>query len=136
MHAQLTAELARRLAADSSLSYQDYEVLATLTDSPEVRLRPFELAEVLGWEKSRLSHHLRRMADRGLVTKVPCSDDRRGAFVVVTARGRRAIEGAAPGHVDAVRELFVDRLTPDQLEAMSQAAAAVLVGRDDPATPR
>ena len=68
-------------------------------------MRLFELAEVLGWEKSRLSHHVGRMADRGLVKNERCDSDRRGAFVVVTDRGRQEIEAAAPGHVTAVRRL-------------------------------
>ena len=65
MQMRLEGELARQLAADSGLSYPDYLVLVALTDRADGRLRPFELAGVLGWEKSRLSHHLSRMADRG-----------------------------------------------------------------------
>jgi len=126
LHAQLTAELARRLTSESRLSYPDYEVLVVLTDQPDARLRVFELAEALGWEKSRASHHVARMAERGLVKKVPCPTDRRGAFVAVTARGRRYIEAAAPGHVAAVRELFVDRLSPAQLDVIARVAENVL----------
>lgn len=132
MQMRLAAELARRLAADSGLSYQDYLVLVALTDRPEGRLRPFELARDLGWEKSRLSHHLVRMAERGLVTKEECDEDRRGAFVVLTSHGREEIIGAAPGHVDAVRRLFVDRLTPGQLDTIASAAETVLAGLDEP----
>jgi DNA-binding MarR family transcriptional regulator len=131
MQLRLTGELARRLAAGSGLSYQDYVVLVALTDRPDGRLRLFELAQVLGWEKSRLSHHVARMGQRGLVTKEPCDTDRRGAIVVVTQQGRREIESAAPGHVAAVRELFVDRLTPEQLDAVADAAEAVLSGLVD-----
>jgi DNA-binding MarR family transcriptional regulator len=127
MHAEVTAELDRRLAAESGLSYQDYEVLVALTDQPDGRLRLFELADGLGWEKSRLSHHVVRMTARGLLEKIPCDTDRRGAFVAVTSDGRRAITAAAPGHVEAVRELFVDRLTQRQLDALADAAAAVMV---------
>ena len=126
MHAQLTAELARRLTSESPLSYQDYEVLVALTDRQDSRLRVFQLAQVLGWEKSRASHHIARMTGRGLVKKVPCPTDGRGSFVAATARGRRQIEAAAPGHVAAVRELFVDRLTPAQLDAIADAAEDVL----------
>jgi DNA-binding MarR family transcriptional regulator len=126
MHAQVIAELSRRLAAESSLSFQDYEVLVALTDRPDAQLRPFELAEALGWEKSRLSHHVARMTERGLVEKVACDSDRRGSYVAVTTAGRRAIEAAAPGHVAAVRELFIDRLRPDQLDAIAAAAEDVL----------
>jgi DNA-binding MarR family transcriptional regulator len=128
MHAHLTAELSRRLAAKSTLSSQDYAVLAALTDQPEGRLRPHELTDLLEWEKSRLSHHIARMTARGLVKKVACGTDRRGAFVVISARGRRAIESAAPEHVADVRELFVERLTPSQLDALAQIAEQVLSG--------
>lgn len=132
MQMRLAAELARRLAADSGLSYQDYLVLVALTDRPDGRLRPFELARELGWEKSRLSHHLVRMAERGLITKEECEEDRRGAFVVVTGHGKEEITGAAPGHVDAVRQLFVDQLTPGQLDTIASAAETVLAGLDEP----
>lgn len=133
MQLRLEGELARQLAADSGLSYPDYVVLVALTDRPDGRLRLFELAAVLGWEKSRASHHVGRMVERGLVTKERCDEDRRGFYVVLTARGRREIEAAAPGHVSAVRRLFVDRLTRRQLDAIADAAEAVLAALDQPA---
>ena len=126
MQLRIEGALARQLAAESGLSYSDYLVLVGLTASPGGRMRLFELARELGWEKSRVSHHITRMADRGLVKKEPCDADRRGAYVVVTARGRREIEAAAPGHVATVRRLFVDRLTRPQLAAIAEAAEEVL----------
>lgn len=132
MQMRLEGELARQLAADSGLSYPDYLVLVALTDRPDGRMRQFEAADVLGWEKSRLSHQVGRMAGRGLVKKEPCDLDRRGAYVVITKRGRRAIEAAAPGHVAAVRHLVVDRLTPAQLDAIGEAADLVLAALDEP----
>jgi DNA-binding MarR family transcriptional regulator len=89
-------------------------------------MRAFELGALLGWEKSRLSHHVQRMAERGLVKKEKCGSDRRGSFVSVTAAGRKEIEAAAPGHVNAVRKLFVDHLTGEQLDAIAEAAETVL----------
>jgi len=132
MQMRLEGALARQLAADSGLSYPDYLVLVALTDRTDGRMRLFELADVLGWEKSRASHHVGRMVDRGLVKKQTCASDRRGFFVAVTARGRREIEAAAPGHVAAVRRLFVDRLTAEQLDALRDAAEAVLAAFDEP----
>ena len=132
MQAQLNARLARELALDSDLSYQDYAVLVVLTDRPDGRLRAFELGRELGWEKSRVSHHVSRMVARGLVTRRRCPSDQRGAFVVVSEAGRRAIEAAAPGHVAAVRRYVVDRLTPDQLDALRSIADAVLAALADP----
>lgn len=71
------------------------------------------------------------MADRGLVTKERCGSDRRGAFVLVTDRGRKAIEAAAPGHAAAVRRLVIDRLTPRQLDTIGAAARTVLAALTD-----
>jgi DNA-binding MarR family transcriptional regulator len=131
MQMRLEGALARQLAADSGLSYPDYVVLVALTDRPDGRMRLFELAAALGWEKSRLSHHVARMTGRGLVEKEPCDDDRRGAYVKVTTRGRKDLEAAAPGHVDAVRRMFIDKLTASQLAALGEAAEAVLAAFDE-----
>ena len=131
MQLRLSAALARQLAVDSDLSYPDYQVLVALTDRPDGRARVSELAHQLGWEQSRLSHHLTRMESRGLVSKEQCPSDRRGAFAVVSAEGRRKLAAAAPGHVDAVRRLFVDRLRPEQLDAIAEVAETVLAGLDD-----
>ncbi|MEI2639367.1 MAG: MarR family transcriptional regulator [Microthrixaceae bacterium] len=128
MHAVVGAELARRLAADSTLSYQDYEVLVALTDNDSGQLRVMEIAEVLGWEKSRVSHQVSRMTSRGLVEKRPCESDRRGFEVSITDVGRSHIERAAPGHVEAVRELFIDRLSANDLASLTRIARKVLGG--------
>ena len=120
MQARLGGELARQLTAESGLSYPDYVVQPRL----------FELGKFLDWEKSRLSHHLTRMANRGLITKEPCDEDRRGAFIVITAQGRSAIAAAAPGHLASVRRLFIDLLTPAQIDAMAEIADTVLAEPD------
>jgi DNA-binding MarR family transcriptional regulator len=130
MHNRLAAALHRQLQRDSGLSLGDYEVLVHLTDVPEGRLRPYELQARLEWEQSRLSHHLRRMQQRGLVTRQDCGEDRRGSYVAITPQGRRAIEAAAPGHVGAVRRLFVDQLSTDQLTLLERLSAQVLAGLD------
>lgn len=131
MQGRLERKLARQLTAETGLSYPDYLVLVALTDQPEGRMRPFELGEFLGWEKSRLSHHVARMVTRGLVVKERCDDDRRGAFVVITTQGRTEIEAAAPGHVATVRSLFIDRLSPGQIDAIVEVAERILTGLDD-----
>ena len=126
VHGRLAGHLARQLHADSGLSLADYEVLVALTDTPDGLLRPFVLSQQLQWEQSRLSHHLRRMQGRGLVTRQECPSDGRGAFVVLTDEGRSAIEAAAPGHVAAVRDLFFADLDDAQVAALDEAMGAVL----------
>lgn len=128
MHARLTARLHRDLQVESGLSLADFDVLVQLTDRPGARARVLELAEALQWEKSRLSHHLSRMQRRCLVVREECPDDGRGAFIVLTGEGREAIEGAAPRHVATVREVLLDRLTPEQVVVLGDIAESVLDG--------
>ncbi|MDA8047602.1 MAG: MarR family winged helix-turn-helix transcriptional regulator [Actinomycetota bacterium] len=130
MQLRLDAALAHQLATESDLSYPDYLVLVALTDCPGGRARVFDLARQLGWERSRLSHHLARMLDRNLVAKEQCPSDRRGAFAVVTDEGRGRLTAAAPGHVAAVRRLFVERLRPEQLDMLAELAETVMAALD------
>lgn len=123
--APLAAALNRQLLADSALSSADYHVLVVLTETRDGVLRAGELGRATGWEKSRLSHHLKRMEARGLVRREECLTDGRGLLVVITQAGREAIADAAPGHVATVRELVIDVLTPEQLRVLAEAGEAV-----------
>jgi DNA-binding MarR family transcriptional regulator len=125
MQLQLVALLGRELAADG-LSYQDYLVLATLSDQPDGRMRLNELGRVLGWEKSRVSHHMTRMEGRGLVSRVRCATDQRGWFIALTDEGRAASAAAAPAHVAVVRRHFIDLLTAGELATIDSIASTVL----------
>lgn len=131
MNARLTALLHRQLQSGSGLSLADFEVLVHLTDHADDRIRVFELAQVMQWEKSRLSHHLARMQRRGLVTREDCPNDARGAFIVLTEQGRQAIEQAAPCHVETVRELFFDQLTAEQIDTLGVITKQVLERLDE-----
>lgn len=124
--ALLPATLHRELQAESGLSLPDFEVLVQLTDTPEGRVRVSDLARALHWERSRVSHHVARMARRGLVAREECPDDGRGAFVVVTQEGRGAIERAAPAHVRTVRRLVFDNLTEAETDALARVIGKVL----------
>jgi DNA-binding MarR family transcriptional regulator len=126
MQAHLPARLNRELQADSELSLADFDVLVHLTDVPDARARVYEIAQALQWERSRLSHHLKRMEARSLVVREECREDGRGALVVLTDAGRRAIEQAAPGHVEVVRRLMLDALTDDEVDALGRIAKKVL----------
>lgn len=126
MQSKLNARLNRQLQADSQLSLSDFVVLVHLTDVQEGSLRVTELANALEWERSRVSHQITRMERRGLVERVDCPSDGRSAFVNLTACGRKAIEAAAPQHVETVRRLFIDTLTDQQLSALEAIATQVL----------
>jgi DNA-binding MarR family transcriptional regulator len=119
MRLMLDLQINRDLARDSGLSEPDYDVLSYLSESPDRRARLTEMAERLHWSKSRLSHHLARMQQRGLVDRHECLNDARGSFVVLAADGLRAIQAAAPQHVASVRAHMIDLMTPEELEALT-----------------
>ncbi|HNM97093.1 MAG TPA: MarR family winged helix-turn-helix transcriptional regulator [Marmoricola sp.] len=128
---RLVAALSRQLLAESSLSMPDFEVLVLLTDAESGQERISDLARALDWERSRLSHHLKRMEKRKLISRADCDDDGRGSFAVITPEGRAAIEQAAPGHVDAVRRWVVDVLSDDELDQLAALAAKIQAAVDD-----
>lgn len=123
---RLPAALGRQLQADSGLSLSDFEVLVPLSETTEGRVRVTDLANCVGWERSRLSHHIKRMEGRGLVQRQECCDDGRGAFVVVTPAGRDAIERAAPGHARTVRHLLFGSVSDADLEVVTCFVEGVL----------
>jgi DNA-binding MarR family transcriptional regulator len=124
-HDQIEAHLSRRLQA-SGLSGADYEILAVLSEHHGDHMSSQELGNALSWEKSRLSHQLRRMQKDGLITREPNPDDARSTLVCLLPVGRAAIEKAAPGHVADVRRNFIDLLTPAELDLLADLNERVL----------
>jgi DNA-binding MarR family transcriptional regulator len=133
LNARLSATLQKELHHDAGLSMPDFEVLVHLTDSPEGRVRVTDLARLLQWERSRVSHHVTRMESRRLVQRVECAEDGRGAFVVITPQGRAAIEQAAPGHVNTIRRLVFDALNPEEIDALATIIDKTLASLDNQA---
>jgi DNA-binding MarR family transcriptional regulator len=125
MTRQLESHLARELSRDAGLSMQDYDVLSALTDAPGHRCCAKDLATDLLWSPSRLSHHLDRMQRRELIRREGCAEGP-GTDIVLTERGLTAIEAAAPDHVAAVRRVFVDRLSRDDLATLARLSSKVL----------
>lgn len=115
----LDAAVARDLAQDSGLSMPDYLVLSTLSESEGHRRRLTELATRMQWSPSRLSHHVTRMEQRGLVTRADCSEDLRAAYVVLTDVGWDTLRAAAPGHVESVRTHLIGLLDDHDLAALT-----------------
>jgi DNA-binding MarR family transcriptional regulator len=118
---RLSYEMNRQLQADTDLSLHDYHVLNALADSPDRRLQLTTLAARIGWERSRLSHHLQRMSARGLVERTPSTTDGRATDAVLTESGLAALLAATPGHIDLVRSLFFEGLDPELLPPLRAA---------------
>jgi DNA-binding MarR family transcriptional regulator len=128
---ELPVALHRQLQGEFDLSLQDFDVLVQLSEAEGRRLRASDLAQSLQWERSRLSHHIKRMEKRGLITREECADDGRGAFVVLADPGREAVERAAPSHVATVRKIVFGALTATEVAAFTATTAKILAQLHD-----
>ena len=123
---QLSVRLNRHLLQDSGMTEGDYPVLSVLSEHPAGRMSAQELCGMLQWEKSRLSHQLRRMEELGLIVREPNPDDARSVMVCVLPAGRRTIKEAAPRHVSNVRRHFIDLFTPAELDTFADLNERIL----------
>ncbi|HJQ03247.1 MAG TPA: MarR family transcriptional regulator [Jatrophihabitans sp.] len=118
--------LDRELQVDSNLSHAYYEVLVPLSEEPGHALRMSELADRARSSRSRLSHAVSRLEERGLVRRLDCPTDKRGQLAVLTEDGLAVVRAAAPGHVAAVRRYLIDRLSAEQLAALGEVGEVML----------
>jgi DNA-binding MarR family transcriptional regulator len=122
---RLMERLNRQLVDEAGLSLAEYEVLVQLSESPQRRLRMSELANLVVNSRSRLTHTVNRLEERGFVTREECLDDRRGILCVLLDAGFTALVVAAPGHVEAVRQAVFDPLLPGDVAALGTAMRKV-----------
>ncbi len=131
----LQERLDRDLTRQTGISHAYYEILVALSESPGRMMRMSELADRCRSSRSRLSHAVARLEERGWIRRQVCESDGRGQLAVLTDDGFEALEAAAPVHVESVRVHLFDQLTPEQIEAMRGIGEALLQHLDCPATP-
>jgi DNA-binding MarR family transcriptional regulator len=121
----LREQLSRELQDLHGLTMTDYEIMVRLSERETNAIRMSDLATLTLLSRSRLSHQIDRMEAAGLVSREVCPDDRRGQLAVLTAAGMKALETAAPDHVEGVRKHFVDVLTDAEYKALGSAAKKI-----------
>lgn len=126
MNQELYARLTDLHASEAGMSAADYEVLVPLSEAPNGLVRARDLGAEIGWDRSRVSHHLTRMESRGLVAREECAEDARGLMVRLTPAGKRAIEAAAPAHAEAVQRHFFDLLSTEEIDTLTDVFDRVL----------
>src|SRR5437868_573437 len=126
MRIRLTERIYRELAQNTGLSEADFEILSALIESPNDSVRALALRCGLEWEKSRLSHQLRRMEERSLITRQECAEDNRGSVIRVTEAGRKLATEAKVYYEQAVQQYVVDVLTAEQLQTLGTIAETIL----------
>ena len=122
---RMSYEMNRGLQLESGISLADYHVLNALWGAPRKRMQITPLATRIGWERSRVSHHVRRMSQRELVVTAPSPDDRRATEVTLTPEGVRIYESSSVGHMQLVRRLFVDGMDPTLIDPMTEALESI-----------
>src|SRR6202034_746431 len=122
----LFATVEGQLLRDADIPHGYYEILVRLSEAPGRSLRMSQLAEASASSKSRVSHAVARLEERGWVRRVDCPTDRRGQIAELTEDGYAALSEAAPGHVEQVRRSLFDALTPEQVRQLAAISTAIL----------
>ncbi|GAB2480268.1 MarR family winged helix-turn-helix transcriptional regulator [Jatrophihabitans fulvus] len=118
--------LDRQLQRDNDLPHAYYEVLVRLSEAPDRALRMSDLADMTLSSRSRVSHAVARLEERGWVSRARATADGRGQVATLTDAGFAVLEAAAPGHVATVRRLVVDALSAEQVEQLADIGEAIV----------
>ena len=122
---RLQEQLDRELQRDVGMPLAYYQILVMLSEAPERTLRMSQLASRTWSSRSRLSHAVDRLQEKGWVERSSCPSDKRGAFAVLTDAGYAVLEAAAPSHVQSVRRHVFDQLTQEQIAALAGVSRAI-----------
>jgi DNA-binding MarR family transcriptional regulator len=131
------AAIDTQLQRDAGMPLAYYEILVRLSEAPDRQLRMTQLAEATAASKSRASHAVARLEERGWVRRRDCPTDRRGQLAELTDEGYAVLAAAAPGHVEQVRRTLFDPLTPEQVQQVTAISTAIMaaVGSPQPCEP-
>jgi DNA-binding MarR family transcriptional regulator len=127
---RLPAALDAQLQRDAGLSSFEYQVLAGLSESPNRTMRMSDLAILANGSLSRMSHVVNRLEKRDWVTRTPDPADGRYILATLTDSGMAKLTEAAPGHVEAVRELIFDPLTKAQTRHLREIGRRIMTAID------
>ncbi|NUQ97150.1 MAG: MarR family transcriptional regulator [Streptomyces sp.] len=116
----------RQLQQDAGMPHLYYSILANLSEAPDGRLRMTDLAERAKITRSRLTYAVTRLEKDGLIRREDCQGDKRSSFALLTDEGMAVLERTAPGHVETVRSLLFDQLTPQQVEQLEEIFSGVV----------
>jgi DNA-binding MarR family transcriptional regulator len=115
---QTTRALDEALHADHGISVREFDVLITLFNAPDGRLRMTELGEFVVLSPSGVTHLVTRLERDGLVQRLVDDADRRSFFAALTAEGHERLRSARPTHNEVIRAHLTRRLTVNQLRTM------------------
>jgi DNA-binding MarR family transcriptional regulator len=130
-HAAVVKEIDAELEAHHGLPLSSYDVLATLAERPDGRMRMCDLADAVALSRSGLTRLVDRLQREGLMARAQCDHDARGAFAVLTAAGRERLHEADERHREALRRRFLAHFSEDELRELGRCLSRIdLTGSD------
>ncbi|HEV2062677.1 MAG TPA: MarR family transcriptional regulator [Solirubrobacteraceae bacterium] len=124
-HALLVKRLDAELEAAHGLPLTSYEVLLHLSRSEGCKMRMCDVAESVLLSRSGLTRLVDRLERDGLVERVSCPDDARGAFARLTVSGREKLAAASTTHLEGIRQHFLAHFDRDELAVLADACERV-----------
>jgi DNA-binding MarR family transcriptional regulator len=115
----------QQLRDDGGLSHVQFQILATLGETPGRQQRMTDLADRLVHSRSGLTYQVTQLAKAGLVVRTPSSEDERSVVVTATAKGNALLGQVLPGHVEVVRRLLLATLTAEDTDALFRILGGV-----------
>ena len=117
--ARLTERIEAALKCQSGLSMPEYSVLLMTDRAGEAGIRPSVLAHKVVFSRSRLTHTMKRLESRNLISRRPYQGDGRGGLVFLTDAGKRLFDEAAIVQRDVIRRLFLNEITPEEIDMLT-----------------
>lgn len=117
--ARLTERIEAALKCQAGLSMPEYSVLLMTDRAGEEGVRPSRLAHQVVFSRSRLTHTMKRLESRDLIERRPCEGDGRGGLVFLTQAGKALFDEAALVQRDVIRRLFLDDITPEEIDMLT-----------------
>jgi DNA-binding MarR family transcriptional regulator len=121
---ETSGDLLRAIEKDLApfgLDRGDYQLLAMLSEAPEQRLRMCDLADSLRLTRSGLTRRMDGVLKKKLVSRVQSEEDGRAAYASLTPKGFELLKQVAPEHLESVRRLMIDLLSPAEIKAIATA---------------
>jgi len=125
-HAVTTHYLDQQLRSNDQVSLEVLNVLTALSEAPGGKMRMSDLANLILFSRSGLTRMIDRLESLGLVSRIPCPDDRRGWFASITEKGKASLKSAEAVYEPALKKVWVSALSEQEAATMSAALAKIL----------